>query len=322
MNRQQLIQSLLAQGGIMLRQDSNETALLDRELRHIEATVYRQDYPTLEADSFFPVDSSDPEWAEEIEYKTYDVKGEAKAIANYADDLPKAEVLVTSEMMKVQPFGNSFEYSVQDLQRALAPGAPRLDQERGLAARQVLETKRDEVACFGYPALKIRGGLNNEYVDIIQSAANGTSSSRLWSAKTAANIIADMNAVKAYVPNNTLAIYRINTIVLPTSLYELIESMPYSEHSDKTVLQWWKGNNPNIDVRPWARCNTASAASAGRIMGYFKDKSVIKQKVPQGFRVMPPQAKNLAWIQNCWLRTGGVHIRVPKSAVYMDSAAA
>lgn len=312
--------------GMGLRLDANETANLDRALRYVEAEAQRIEYPALQADRFIPLDTSIPRWASTVTYQVYDSMGEAKPIANFADDLPRADVVVFEEETPVKEWGGSYQYSVLDLERSAAPGATRLDSERATACRDVLEEKLDATAWFGYAPLKIRGFLNNEMVQVMSTLTDGGDTT--WATKIAngfsgiQSVIADLNQMKTAIKVDTKEIHNLDTILMATSLYELIESTPYSDSSDKTILQWWKGNNPGVEVASSPRLDTANAAGTGpRIVGYKRSPTILKHRRPMGYTPRPPQAKNLAFVVNAWVRSAGTHIYRTKAVKYLDGAA-
>ena len=58
--------------------------------------------PGMNGLSLVPVSSEAPEWAETVTERIYDMVGMAKVIANYADDLPRADVAMTERAVKVK----------------------------------------------------------------------------------------------------------------------------------------------------------------------------------------------------------------------------
>lgn len=77
-----------------MRFDGEEDASLyfARELDYVKAKTYDRVYPELTALQMFPVTHEVPEGAETVTYYGYEKRGLARIIANYADDLPRADV--------------------------------------------------------------------------------------------------------------------------------------------------------------------------------------------------------------------------------------
>jgi hypothetical protein len=319
MNELELLQLRLALSNIRL--DANETANLDRALRYVETQVYNIEYPELRHRRYIPQDNSVPPGAESVWFRQYDHVGKAKMISNWADDLPRVDVLATEYGIPVKPIGDSFEYSLRDLQRAAMPNGAPLDQMKAQAARDVIEWELDDIACVGRPDVGIKGFINNDAVDVMTATTVSTKTKWITDTKDPAAIVADLNALKRHVITETKQIYSIDTILLPSDLYEYIAATPYSAYSDKTVLDWFRGTNTGITVEGWAKLDLANAdGDGGRIIGYRKGPQILQEKIPMEYTQIPAQPKNLAFVVNAWAITGGTHIHRPKAVVYMDGA--
>ena len=93
-----------------------------RELDHIKAETYDTEYPEFNATRIFPVSSSVDPGAEEITYYSYDKTGFAQVIADYSDDLPRADVSGKPFTAKIRGVGASYAYSVQDMRASRFAG--------------------------------------------------------------------------------------------------------------------------------------------------------------------------------------------------------
>lgn len=305
-----------------MRLDANETAILDRQLRYVESKVYEQTYPELRHRKYIPQDTSTPAGAESIWYRQLAEVGQAKLIANYADDLPRVDVTALEYATPVAAIGDSFQYSLMDIKRAAMPGAPNLEARRAIAARNVIEAKLDEIACLGAPEVGIEGFVNNRHVTVMNTASEGGKTD--WTganAKTIPGVIADLSSLRAQVRTGTNSIHTINTILLPTDLDEFIASTPWSQYTAITIKQWFQGANPGLTIEGWHMLNRANAdGDGGRIIAYYRDPLVLEEKLPMDYTQLPPQPHNLSFVVNAWAITGGVHIYQPKAVVYLDGA--
>ena len=304
-----------------LRLDANETAMLDRALRYVEAQVYNVEYPELRHRRYVPTDNSVPPGAESIMYRQFEQVRNAKIIQrSYADDLPRADVLQQEFPIPIKAIGTSFEYSLRDLQAAAFSGV-QLDSLRAQAARDSIEFELDDIAAFGREAVSLRGLANNSVVDVI--SAQDVSGKVTWigDAKSSKEIISDLSLLTTHIVTETNQIYRPDTILLPTDLFEHIAVMPFGVESDRTVLEWFRQNHPGVTIEGWYKLNAANAAgTGGRILSYLRRPTVLQEKIPMEYTQLPPQARNLAFVVNAWAITGGVHIYRPKAVVYMDGA--
>lgn len=314
--RQAVIQARLLQAGMHL--DGNETAILDRELRAVEAKVLLIEYPELKHRRFIPVEGGVDPGAESVWFRELDYRGEAKIIANYADDLPRVDISRNEFPVPVKSIGDSFAYSDLDLMRAAMSGVP-LDAMRARAARDIMERKLDNLACFGDASAGLAGFINNANVTITAPlTANGKT---LWSQKTPDDIIADLSYLRQKIVTDTLELHSPNTFLLPTTLMEYISTRRMGDGSDTTILKFFQANNPGVLIESWTRLKTANAAgTAGRIIAYQRDPMVLSHKIPLEYTQLPPERKNLAWIVNAWARTAGLQLYRPKAVLFMDGA--
>lgn len=295
--------------------DAGETAMLERQLTFVETQTYDIQYAALKHRQFLPQDGSIPEGAESIMYRQFDQVGEAKFIANFADDLPAVDVLQREFPIPVKALGDSYSYSMRDLQHAAFSGV-QLDTLRARVARDAVERKLDYVACFGEAPLGLKGFLNNDNVDI--EAAGGA-----WASRTSEQIISDVHTLLNGIVEDTLELYEATDVLFPTELFQLLMTKPFSigGGSDSTLLKFLQGNHPGVTFSSWTRLNSANAdGDGGRIVAYAKNPAVVQEKVPMQFRQIPAQPKNLAFIVNCWALTAGVNIYQPKAVRYMDGA--
>ena len=98
--------------------DAGETLFFERELENRKAQTYDVIRAPLKAFELIPVSSTAGAGAESIVYEQYDATGVAKMIANYADDLPRADVKGKEFVAKVKSVGNSYGYSLQEIRAA------------------------------------------------------------------------------------------------------------------------------------------------------------------------------------------------------------
>jgi len=304
---------------ISMHLDANETAILDRQLKYVETQTYDIQYPELRHRKYIPQDTSVPAGAESILYRQYARVQNAKIIADFADDIPFADVIANEFPIPVKTVGSAFKYSLRDLEHAAFSGVP-LDALRAAAARDSIEFELDDIATMGRSEVGLLGLVNNPNVDVIGVDTLGGHT--LWSAKTAQEIISDLAKISGYVVTKTKHIYNVNTILMGTALFQIIKNMPFSSTSDRTVLEWFKANNGGVEIDGWHKLDTANAAGTGpRIVAYYKDPRVLQEKNPLPFTQLPPQAKALAFIVYCRALTAGVHIYQPGAVAYMDGAA-
>lgn len=146
-----------------MRFDGEEDASLyfARELDYVKAKTYDRVYPELTALQMFPVTHEVPEGAETVTYYGYEKRGLAKIIANYADDLPRADVAGQPKTAHVKAMGDSYGYSVQDM-RASRMAGKNLDARKGEAARYAIDRLTNSIAWKGDAENNLVGVLSED----------------------------------------------------------------------------------------------------------------------------------------------------------------
>lgn len=293
--------------------DAKYTAILAKELEHIKAQTYDIVYAERKARKLIPVAIDTPAGAETITYDQWDHFGMAAVISNYADDLPMVDVLKEQFTSVVQTIADGFKYSIQDLNRvAMVPGA-KLSQRKSQAARLVMENRVEDIAAFGLAVGGLRGLLNHPNIGLI-SPGTGT-----WSTATAVQMTADLGLLVQGVVDQTDETFLPDTLVM-TSTQKGYLANKKSANTDTSALKWFLDNNEYIEnIETWYKCKLADAAGTGaRMMCYKKDPVVMELEIPQEFQQLPPQARNLSFVVPCHMRIGGVVVRYPLAAAYMD----
>lgn len=312
-----VLENNLPQMGLHL--DAGETAFLSRDLEAVKARTYDVQYAALKARQFIPTSNDVDSAAETITYRVWDEYGMAEVIANYADDLPLADVSVREETTPVRSLGKGYQYSIQDIRRSAMAARngnnASLDQKRAMAARTAVERAIDRIAAVGDADAGLPGFLNNANVPNVVLPNGG------WASATSAQIIEDLNFMAQQIVSATLEVHEPDTLLLDTDSYAIIAQKPVAVDNQTTVLRSFLENNPYIkNIDQWTRLNTAGPSSTPRIVMYQRDPMVLELEVPQEFEQFPPQAKNLAFQIPCHARVGGTVIRYPLAIAYADNA--
>jgi hypothetical protein len=298
-----------AMPGRSVRADAAETAVLARQLEHIQSELFNVEYPVPKALEFIPLDTSVPAGASTFTYREWDVAGRAALIANYAHDLPRVDTTVKEYPKAVKDYGAAYGYTVQDL-RAAAFGNIPLDQYKALAAREAIDRKIDEVLSLGDSSVGIEGFLNHSAVPT-EAVNNGS-----WLSASADNIIADVNELVTKVVTQTKDIHRPDTLLLDLARYQRIATLPRATGTDTTVLEFILKSSPYLkSIEAWDRLSTAGSGGAAVALCYKRDPSVVRAVVPVPFEAMPPELRNLEWVTNCLCRVGGTVWYRPLAAV-------
>jgi hypothetical protein len=299
------------------RFDAGETANFAGALEAVKSKTYDVKYLNLKARDFIPVDGSIPSGADSFSWKSWDWAGMAKILANYADDLPKVDVLAQENTQGIKSLGDSYAYTVQDI-RASAMSGMSLDSKRAAAARRAVENLIEQLAAVGNAAAGLPGFLNNTNVPLVTAALGDITGG--WDTATASEILEDLHFIVNSVVITTKQTHVPDTLLLPISRYQRIATLTMGGGDNRTVLRVFLENNPYIkNVDQWHYLDTADAAGTGpRAIAYHRNPEVVELVIPQEFEQFPPQAKGLAFEVPCHARFGGVTFYYPLGAVYAD----
>lgn len=299
------------------RLDANEGVFFARQLEYLRPQAYDVKRAPLSALRVMPVSTEVNEGAEYITYTQYDQAGVAKIIANYADDLPRADVSGKQFTSPIRGIGDSYGYSVQEIRAASFAGG-NLDARKQAAARRAHDELINRLAWAGDAVSGLPGFLSNPNVPTYVIPATGTGSSKLWTTKTPDQILADMNGVVNQVRFQSKGIHQANQLWMPLEQYSLIMTMPRSSMSDTTVLEFFRANNPGVTVEPLLELDAANGGLDTMIaLENNRDNYVLQ--LPMMFRQHAPQQRNLEFVVPCESRFAGVTIFYPLAFAKADS---
>ncbi|MFE1602097.1 DUF2184 domain-containing protein [Methylobacterium sp. ID0610] len=300
-------------------------AFLVSQQAFIEPTVYRTQYPAIRYPRLIPVDTAAPEWVPTVTYFSADRVGQAGWLHGAADDVPKAEVLRRQTETAVAMAGIGYGYDLEELGKAQLMGLA-LGTEKADAARLASEEFIDQVALYGDAAKGFSGLLNHPAVTTGTAAATGTGSSSAWSAKTAEQILADVNGQLTGLFTASATVEMADTLLLPYDQMLAIGLRRIDPTSPITILDWIRRHNvytletgQDLTVFGVRSLETAGTGGSARMVAYRRDPAVLKLWLPMPFRFFP------AWQTGPWrfevpgaFRLGGLDIRRPGAFRYLD----
>ena len=300
--------------GNMMRLDANEQAFFKRQTEYIKSKTYDKKYRTLKAKMFIPVSTETPSGAQFITWRSFSKIGIAKIIADYANDFPRADVYGEEQTAKVYGIGNSYGYSIVEIRRAQMAGI-NLSTKRAEAARQGHEELHDKLALLGDANYNIPGFIN--YPGITEGTLTTGAGGNTWALKTPDEIIADMTALKLAVSTPTNGREEINQILLPRNQYELINQKRMTD-TDKTILAYFRANNPGIEVDILDQLDGAGVGGVDRMMGYVKNPDNLVQEIPQMFEQFEADKVGMEYVTPCHSEFGSVIVFYPASVAFID----
>jgi hypothetical protein len=298
------------------RLDANETVFFARQLEAIKAQAYDVKRARLSAMEVFPVSTSTPEGAATITYRQYDSVGAAKIIANYANDLPRADVTGKEFTSPVRGIGISYGYNMQEIRSAMMTGMP-LSERKMRSAMRAHEELMNRLAWFGDTVTGLPGFLSNTNIPVYTVTADGIGSSKLWVNKTADQIIRDVNGIINQALTQSKGVHRPNTVLMPLEQFAQISSQPRSSTTDTTILAFLQANNPGVTFRAALELDGVGGLDK-LVAGEFSIDNM-QLEIPMVFRQYAPQQKGLEFEIPCESRFGGVIVEYPLAFAIGDS---
>lgn len=299
---------------------------LIEQTTHIEQEVYRIQYPEIIYPQLVPIDTSAGDWSKSVTYFSLDKVGQANWFAGNATDMPIADVNKNKFEQGIEMAGIGYRYNLEELGVAMSVPGTNLTAERAEAARFSYEQFMDQLAYNGNAAKGFTGLNNNVNVTRVDAIADGTGSSALWSAKTADQIIRDVNQTGlSGVYEGSLTVEIADTVLLPIAAMNIL-SITRIPNTSMTALTYLATNNlytfttgQPLMIRGVLGLDRAGAASVGRMICYRRDPRVVKLHVPMTHRFLPVwQTGPIVYDIPGIFRVGGVEIRRPGAFRYVD----
>lgn len=278
-----------------------------RQLEYVRTKIYEEQMPQMNGLRLVPISSEAPEWAETVTERIFDTVGMAKVIANYADDLPRADVAAQERAVKVKDIGASYGYSIGELRTATAMGTD-LPTSKARAARRAIETKLNQIALLGDKEYGLNGFINHPNLGEV-SLAGG------WKAATADKVLEEIETIINTVIIQSKGVHNPTHLVMSLTDYQTIGSKRLPDSSGKTVLQFLKEKYTGLTIEGiWEFEKAGADGQKNLVICYEKNADNLSLELPKDFEQFPAQERNLELVVNCLARAGGVFLRYPLSA--------
>lgn len=170
--------------------------------------------------------------------------------------------------------GHQLSYTSVELERSQLLGQP-LDVAQFNALNTMYQMYTDEMVYIGDSELSVYGLLNSTLVTAASVAADGTASSTLWTAKTADQILRDVNSMieTAWAASG----YAVcpDKLLLPPAQFAYISSQKVSTAGNMSILQYLEENSISLrvngrklDIQPVKWLTGRGASSTDRMVAY------------------------------------------------------
>ena len=294
--------------------DDAQSIFFEREVERVKARTFDVKFPLLKARTVIPVSFEAPSHAESIVYQQFENKGKAKIIANYAGDLPRADIVGKEFTGKVRPIGASYGWNIQELRLSIASGKA-LNQRRATACKRAILQTENAVAWFGDANYGLIGLLTEANVAVVALPTDGSGSATTFASKTPDFVVRDIVNLCATISDQSKGVEAADTLLLPITQYNDIANRQRSIATDTTVLEWILKTIPGLQNVEWVNelKNGNAAGNKDVMLAYKRDPEKLVLEVPQDFEQFPVQEKGLEFVVNCHMRTGGITVHYPLS---------
>lgn len=281
-----------------------------RALDYVKARTYTRLLPEMSGDRLVPTSTDTPASAVSVSYQVYDAVGMAKIIANYADDLPRADVRARELSVVVRGVGDSYGYTQQDLRAALATGS-NLPGRKADAARAAVARKLNSLKIKGDLDYGMYGLTNHPNIPAV-TAVTGA-----WATATGDQIVADVTALVNAVINQSSGIHTPTVIAMSNQSRAQAFSKRMSGSAQTIAGDALRAQYPNLE---WIVAQEFKGVGAGGTDMMFVaerdiDNYYFDEAMP--FTQYPPQARNLEMVVPCEARAAGLIVVRPLSMATM-----
>ena len=285
--------------------NQDDSVILARQLDYVKAQTYDRKLPPMRGLELVPTSSDAPQWAEMIVYRSYDIVGIAKIVANYADDLPRADVKGTERMAPVRTIGDSYGYNVNELMASVGLGI-NLPQRKASAARMAIEVKINQIALVGDALYGLYGITNHPNI----GTTTGLTGS--WNTTaTAEQIVADTDILYQAVLTQSKGVHTPNRFALPLTALAAARRKKLTGTGGKSAYDSIRESYPALEIMGMVELEAGAAATDSlALMGEFSVENASMELV-MPFNQLAAQPRNLELVVPCLARTGGVVVNYP-----------
>lgn len=291
----------------------------------INQRVYETKYPDYDYARLVYVDTSSPEWAGGITTYISDGVGKADWQSGYAKDIPLADVNMSKAEHAFEMAAIGYQWNIEEIGKAQFLRIP-LDARRAAAARKAYVQFMWNLTLTGAPEKNYGGLVNYTGITTANVPADGTGASPLWTNKTPAQIVRDINLALTGIYMATNQVEMADTLLLPIEAVNYIAQTPYSATTMETILTFIQRTNVYtletgrpLTIRGVRGLENAGAGGVGRMVAYKNAEEVVKLHLPMPHRFLPVyQDGPLNFVVPGIFRTGGVEILTPGAFRYLD----
>lgn len=281
-----------------------------QELHKIKSQAYEKDYPAGSALRVFPVTNELSDTDKTFEYQTFDKVGLAQIIADYTDDLPTVDALMSSEFGKVFRLGNAFLISIDEIKAGQRTGKS-LSVRKANAAQLAHDMLVNKLVFKGSKPHKILSVF--EHPNITEIAASNQWYADLTKTKNAEQAYNDLTDAIEKLETQTNGQHRATHILIPPSVRKVL--MVRMPDTTESYLDYFMKQNGGITIEAIAELENIDGANKKCVLVYEKDPMNMSIEIPEAFNMLPAQPKDLHFKVPCTSKCTGLTIYRPLTIV-------
>ena len=284
-----------------------------RALDYVKATVYGVSRPNPAVDRLVVTTQDTPAWAESVTWQIYDEVGMAKIIANYSDDLPRADVRARETSTRVHTIGDSYGYNTQEM-RAAAQARSNLPVRRGVAARSAIERKHNSLRVRGDTTFGMYGLVNHPNIPTVAPVTGNHATTA-----TGDQIVTDVSALLNAIINQSNGVHVPNVLGVDTQRRQAwstkrTSATATSEYAIDVIQRLF----PSVEIVTVQELKGAGSGATNVLFAAERAAENYWYDLPMGLVQHPPQARNLEFVVPCESRTAGIIVARPLSMAVMS----
>ena len=220
-------------------------------------------------------------------------------------------------------WGMEIKYTIPELESAQKIGRA-IDTQKYEGMQLKYNMDIDEQVYLGDTTLGMAGLVNSASVTPADVANNAAGSSKLWSAKTPDEILADINeALNAAWAASGFAVVP-SKLLLPPVKYSYLLSQKVSSAGNISVMEFLKANSLSnavngrpLDIQPLKWLTGAGAGGTNRMVVYSQQPNFLRFPMTPLART-PLEYRSLYQITTYYGRLGVVEFVYPETVAYRD----
>jgi hypothetical protein len=294
--------------------DANTNYFFARQLEYIIPEMLEFEHGRISARTVFPIDRRAGPGAEVIVLRQMTKVGSARIVADYANDIPLADVFTEETTSNVRSIVEAAQWSIQEI-RASKLANMNLDRDKTDAAREDILRVENRIAWEGDATHGLAGFFTDTNIPrfTVPTGVGGVP----WVDKTGAEMVLDMNLTVNPISENTNGVEAPDTLLIPRVQYNRAISTRMETGTDTTALRFFAENSPYIagmdNIIPIDDIAGLGTGGVDTLIAYEKNQRKLVMNIPLDLEQFPPQVRDMVTKVIYHERFGGVLIKKPIS---------